>query len=78
MCAAPIGAGSPITAPLGKSGAWSDDEPDGAFYHDFLTSLDVRLPAGDWVVTASAGFVVGKDCTGGSHDLAAPIVIHVR
>jgi hypothetical protein len=72
-----LAADAPIVAPIGKSGGWSDDEPDGAFYRDFFTSPDIRLPAGDWVVTASAEFLVGRDCSGPMRTLSAPIVLHV-
>ena len=45
---------APIVVALGKSGGWSDDQPDATFYRDFLTRPDIRLPAGDWPVTATA------------------------
>ena len=68
---------APIVVPLGKSGGWSDDQPDAAFYRNFLTGPDIRLPAGDWLVTASAEFLVGKDCSGPMTTLTAPIQLHI-
>lgn len=73
----PIDPGAPITEPLGKSGAWSETDPDGPFLHDFLTRPDVRLPAGDWAVTAAAIFSDGVMCDGRSYDLTATIELHI-
>ena len=72
-----ISEAAPITSPLGKSGGWDDNEADGAFYRAFFTRPDVRLPTGDWVVTALATFLLGEDCSGGSHDLEASAVLHI-
>jgi hypothetical protein len=73
-----LGVDTPITSPLRKAGGWSDDDPDAAFYRDFVTGPDIRLPSGDWLVTASADFLAGKDCSGAAVHLEAPIVLHIR
>ena len=73
----PIAPGAPISEPLGKSGAWSQTDPDGPFLQAFLTRPDVRLPAGDWAVTAAAIFSDGVQCDGRSYDLAATIELHI-
>ena len=69
--------GAPITKPLGKSGAWNDNDPDEAFVKTFLAGPDVRLPAGDWAVTVAAVFSEGLVCDGFSHDLTATIEVHI-
>lgn len=74
----PVTPDAPITKPLGKSGAWSENDRDGPFLEAFLTGPDVRLPAGEWAVTAAAIFSEGQVCDGFSHDLTATIVLHVR
>ena len=73
----PIAPDAPITGPIGKSGAWSESDPDDAFIQAFLKGPDVRLPAGDWAVTAAAIFSEGLVCDGFSHDLTATIELHV-
>jgi hypothetical protein len=44
----------PIRTPLAKSGGWSEDDPDAAFYREFLQADDVRLLPGLWDITAIA------------------------
>jgi hypothetical protein len=38
--------------PLGKSAAWSADDPDTAFFQDFSSDPVLHLPAGRWRITA--------------------------
>jgi hypothetical protein len=47
-------AAEPIRAPLAKSGGWSEDDPDAAFYQEFLQADGVRLLPGLWDITAIA------------------------
>jgi hypothetical protein len=44
----------PIRTPLAKSGGWSEDDPDAAFYREFLQADGVRLLPGLWDITAIA------------------------
>jgi hypothetical protein len=37
----------------------------------------VRLPAGDWTISAVASFVEGKGCSGASRMMAATVVVHI-
>jgi hypothetical protein len=67
----------PMTSVIRKSGGFSADDPDAAFYRAFLTDPVVRLPAGDWKITAIASFVEGKGCSGASRTLNAPIRVHI-
>ena len=61
-----------------KSGGYSADDPDAAFWNSFFRDPELRLPAGTWRVTARASFFVGDDCSGRPRDLAATITLEVR
>jgi hypothetical protein len=67
----------PMTSGITKSGGFSNDDPEAAFYRAFLSNPIVSLPAGDWRITAGASLVEGEGCSGASRNLAAPIVVHV-
>ncbi len=69
--------GKPITSPIRKSGGFSADQPDADFYRTFLAGPLVRLPAGDWKVTAIATFIEGQGCSGQGHTMRATILVHV-
>lgn len=70
-------AGRPILSPITKSGGFSADDPNAAFYRTFFADPRVRLPAGDWQIIAVASFVDGRGCAGQSYLLRAPILVHV-
>ena len=70
--------GKPMTSAIRKSGGFSGDDPDAPFYASFLHDPIVRLPAGDWTITAVASLVEGVGCSGASRNLTAPITIHVK
>ena len=72
-----IAPGAPITEPLGKSGAWSDTDPDGPFLKAFIMGPDVRLPAGDWAVSVLATFSDGAMCDGHPYGPTATVVLHI-
>ena len=42
-----IGDGSPITSEIVKSGGWSGEDPDAAFYEAFFSDKHVAAPGGD-------------------------------
>jgi hypothetical protein len=68
----------PMTSGLSKSGGFSADDPDAAFFRAFLNGDPiVRLPPGDWTITANAHFVEEAGCTGKVHLMTASIPIHV-
>jgi hypothetical protein len=69
--------GRPMTSEITKSGAFSAEDPEAAFYRTFLSDPVVSLPAGDWRITAAAALVEGKGCSGASRNLAAPITVRV-
>jgi hypothetical protein len=72
-----LDAGTSMTSGITKSGGFSEDGPDAAFYRDFFNGPIVRLPAGDWTIAAIASFTEGKDCRGASHTLSTTVRIHV-
>ena len=55
-------AASPIVRSIRKSGGYSDNLPDADFYLSFFADPLVRLPAGEWDITAVAEFTDGRDC----------------
>jgi hypothetical protein len=67
---------SPLQSPIVKSGAVVEG-PDAAWYRQFLTDPTVTLPAGDWDITATAGFFDGQNCTGQRLDMRATVRVHV-
>ena len=69
--------GTPLTSPMTKSGAFSEDDPLAPFYRAFLADPLFRLPAGDWKLTAYATFVEQRDCSGVQHDMTVAITVHI-
>jgi hypothetical protein len=69
--------GRPMEVPYAKSGGWSNDDPDAAFYKAFFADPVFRLPRGRWLISASAGFTVGE-CGGPSRALGSEVTIVVE
>lgn len=69
--------GRPIVERYSKSGGWSNDDPDAAFYRVFFADPVFRLPRGRWRISATAGFAV-EECGGVIHGLAAEVTIVVE
>lgn len=70
---------APITTPFRKSGMWTAEDPDAAFYQQYLADPEFRLPAGRWQVTAAAPFSLGPDSCGGPQvDLRASLTLVVQ
>jgi hypothetical protein len=67
---------SPLDSPIVKSGAIVEGS-DANWYRQFLTDPVVKLPAGDWDITALAGFNDGQSCTGQRLDMRATVRVHV-
>jgi hypothetical protein len=67
----------PMVVPYAKSGGWSNDDPDAAFYRAFFADPVFRLPRGRWQISATAAFTVGE-CGGPSHALDAAVTIVVE
>ena len=68
---------TPISEPLGKSGAASADDPNTSWLHSFILAPDVRLPAGTWDVTALAEFSEGQACAGRAHSMETTVRVTV-
>lgn len=49
-----LSAAEPLRVALDKSGGWSEEDPDAVFYREFLQADGVRLPPGQWDITAIA------------------------
>lgn len=67
----------PLAVPYAKGAAWSDDDPDAAFYRAFAADPLFRLPRGRWQISAGTNFYVGE-CGGQSHALGAEVTIVVE
>jgi hypothetical protein len=72
-----LSATEPITTPLTKSGGWSQDDPNAAFYEAFFADPALHLPPGTWDITAVATFNDARGCEGASHDMSATVRITV-
>lgn len=71
-------AGSPIISPITKSGGYGEGDPDVNFYRSFFADPLVRLPAGDWDISAVAEFIDDPDCRGeDDHSMRATVRVHV-
>lgn len=75
---AQLTAASPFVRSIRKSGGWGDGQPDADFYRSFFADPLVRLPAGDWDITAVAEFMDGRDCASADqHSMRATVRVHV-
>ena len=72
-----VGADQPLTSPIVKSGAVVDGNPQAAFVRQFLEGPEIHLPAGTWDITAVAGFVDGRSCSGLPYAIRATIRVTV-
>ena len=72
-----LAAAAPMTSAITKSGGWSEDQPDAAFYRGFFNDALVHLPAGQWDITAVASFIEGPGCGGTSHEMRATVRVTV-
>jgi hypothetical protein len=72
-----ITSGEPLTLPYAKGAGWSADDPNAAFYEEWVRDPEFTLPAGAWRIRASANFALGE-CGGRMVSLDTSIVITVR
>jgi hypothetical protein len=73
-----LAAASPIVRSIRKSGGYGDDQPDADFYRAFFADPLVRLPAGDWDITAVAEFMDGPDCASADqHSMRATVRVQI-
>lgn len=71
-----IASGAPITSAIRKSGAYGDG-PNSDFIAQFLKGSDVRLPVGEWDITANAAFTDGPACHGDDYSMDATVRVRV-
>ena len=73
-----VGADDPLESPIVKTGAVVDGTPNAEFVRQFLDGSEIHLPAGTWDITAVAGFVDGRSCSGLRHAIRATVRVHVN
>lgn len=71
-----LNAGSPMTVPFQKGGAWSGDHPRAEEYRAYVADPVLRLAAGTWHVYAVAEFSIGE-CSANQTELRVEIEIQV-
>ena len=72
-----VGADQPLTSPIVKSGAVVDGNANAEFVRQFLEGTEIHLPAGTWDITAVAGFVDGRSCSGLPYAIRATVRVTV-
>jgi hypothetical protein len=72
-----IAPGAPLAQLYVKSGGWSGEDPNAAFYKAFFADPLLRLPRGAWRIVAIAQFYV-DECGGQSHELQATLDLQVE
>lgn len=62
-----------------KSGGWSADDPDADFYEAFYKDKELRLPAGEYALSAQIEYSTDEnDVVGSMHMLSATVTVRVR
>jgi hypothetical protein len=61
--------GVPVVVPYRKSGGFSDDDPNAAWYRAFFADPLLRLPPGSWRLSATADGYLGNGCDGPRYHL---------
>ncbi|MDQ3407687.1 MAG: hypothetical protein M3472_05965 [Chloroflexota bacterium] len=60
-----------------KSGGYSNDDPMADFWRTFFTDPQLRLPAGEYRITARANYYVGAECASGREQVVEASVVIV-
>lgn len=68
----------PIREPFSKSGGYSADDPNRAYWEQYFAERELRLPAGEWDMTAWSTLYEDGHCTGIRRDLRTTIRIAVE
>jgi hypothetical protein len=61
-----------------KSGAVADGTANAEFVRQFLEGPEIHLPVGTWDITAIAGFIDGRSCSGLPHTIRASVRVTVN
>ncbi len=72
-----VGSDHPLTTPIFKSGGFGGGGANDTFVREFLEGPEIHLPPGRWDITAVAGFVDGRACSGQPHSIRATIRVTV-
>jgi hypothetical protein len=72
-----VGSDRPLTSPIVKSGGVAAGNANADFVRQFLEGREIHLPAGTWDITAVAGFVDGRSCSGLPHAIRATVRVTV-
>jgi hypothetical protein len=72
-----VGADRPLTSPIVKSGGVPAGNANAEFVRQFLEGSEIHLPTGTWDITAVAGFVDGRACSGLPHTIRATVRVTV-
>ncbi len=66
----------PISIPYTKSAAWTPDDPNAAFYQEWMNEPQLHLPAGTWTVVAEGQFSISA-CGGRDVSIGEKVDISV-
>jgi hypothetical protein len=70
---------TPLVVPYAKSGGFSAEDPNAAFYTEFLEDPLLHLPSGEWELGVSANLSMPPGCAEGrSVNLRASITLSVE
>lgn len=69
--------GVATSIPLGKSAAWSADDPNAAFFQEFSADPVLHLPAGRWRVTADLEGMLAE-CAANAPTISLKAVLEIE
>ncbi|MGI5919858.1 MAG: hypothetical protein ACOX8N_09490, partial [Christensenellales bacterium] len=70
--------GEPVRFGFVKSGGYSKDDPNAAFWESWFSDPEVRLPSGEFTISATvSGYFDGSDMAGKPYTLTASKTIVV-
>ena len=72
-----VGRLTPLHVRFAKSGGFSGEDPDAAFWQAYFADPVLHLPAGTWQLSAVADFQTGDRCTPPDHSLTATVTVQV-
>ena len=72
-----VGSDRPLTSPIVKSGGVPAGNANADFVRQFLEGPEIHLPVGTWDISAVAGFVDGRACSGLPHSIRAMVRVTV-
>lgn len=71
--------GVPVTFEFSKSGGWSGEDENAAFYEQFYSEKELKLPAGEYEISAAIdGFFDKDDYQGSEYVLKASVNLRVK